>query len=87
MYVTLTGAVLGVTRTSLRQLLGAWSFAFSFRREALCCLDVAFVAAQRPPMRKHIQPNVAGRLAPRLWHRFLDASRSEIIASSRALRN
>ena len=25
-YVTLTGAVLGVTRTSLQQLLGAWNF-------------------------------------------------------------
>ena len=44
MYVTLTGAVLGVTRTSLQQLLGAWNFALSFRREALCCLDVAFLA-------------------------------------------
>ena len=46
MSVTLTGAVLGVTRTSLQQLLGAWNFALSFRREALCCLDVAFLAAR-----------------------------------------
>ena len=41
--VTLTGAVLGVTRTSLQQLLGARNFALSFRREALRRLDVAFL--------------------------------------------
>ena len=32
MYVTITGAVLGVTRTTLQQLLGAWNFALCFRR-------------------------------------------------------
>ena len=54
MYVTLLGAVFGFTRTTLQQLLGAWNFALSFRREALCCLDVAFVAARSLPTRKPI---------------------------------
>ena len=40
MFVTLTGAVLGVTRTTFQQLLGAWNFALNFRREASRCLDV-----------------------------------------------
>ena len=52
MYVTLLGAVLGFTRTTLQQLLGAWNFALSFSREALCCFDVAFVAARSLPIRK-----------------------------------
>ena len=34
MCVTLTGAVLGLTRTSSQRLLGAWNFALCFRREA-----------------------------------------------------
>ena len=59
MYVTLTSAVLGVTRTSLQQLLGAWNFALSFRREALCCLDVAFLAARTLPGRRSIPPTGA----------------------------
>ena len=59
MYVTLTGAVLGVTRTSLQQLLGAWNFALSFRREALCCLDVAFLAVGTLPTRRPIPPTGA----------------------------
>ena len=40
---TLMPSLSGVTRGSLQQILGAWNFAPSFRREALCCLDVAFV--------------------------------------------
>ena len=54
MYVTLLGALLGVTRGSLQQILGAWNFALSFRREALCCLDVAFMCARKLPTRRHI---------------------------------
>ena len=53
MYVTLLGALLGVTRGSLQQILGAWNFALSFRREALCCLDVAFLCARKLPTRRH----------------------------------
>ena len=52
MYVTLLGALLGVTRGSLQQILGAWNFALSFRREALCCLDVAFMCARKLPTRR-----------------------------------
>ena len=59
MYVTLLGAVLGLNRTTLQQLLGAWNFALSFRREALCCLDVAFVAARSLPTRKPIRASGA----------------------------
>ena len=43
MFVTLTGAVLGGMRTSSQQLFGASNIALSF---ALCCLDVAFLAAR-----------------------------------------
>ena len=53
MYVTLLGALLGITRGSLQQILGAWNFALSFRREALCCLDVAFMCAMKLPTRRH----------------------------------
>ena len=56
MYVTLLGALLGVTRGSLQQILGAWNFALSFRREALCCLDVAFMCARKLPTRRHLRP-------------------------------
>ena len=56
MYATLTGAVLGVTRTSLQQLLGAWNTASSFRREALCCIDVAFLAARTLSTRRPTPP-------------------------------
>ena len=59
MYVTLTGAVLGVTRTSLQQFLGAWNFALSFQREALCCLDVAFLVARALPVRRPMPPTSA----------------------------
>ena len=59
MYVTLTGAVLGVARTSLQQLLGAWNSALSFRREALCCLDVASLAARTLPTRRPIPSTCA----------------------------
>ena len=43
--------VLGVTRRSLQQTLGAWIFALSFKREARCCLDVAFMCARKLPTR------------------------------------
>ena len=56
MHVTLTSAVLGVTRTSLQHLLGAWNFALSFRREASSCLDVAFLAARTLPARHPVPP-------------------------------
>ena len=45
-----------VTRTSLQQLLGAWNFPLSFRREALCCVNVAFFAARTLPTRRPIPP-------------------------------
>ena len=53
MYVTLLGALFGVTRGSLQQILGAWNFALSFQREALCFLDVAFMCARKLPTRRH----------------------------------
>ena len=89
MYVTLTGAVLGVTRTSLQQFLGAWNFALSFRREALCCLDVAFLAARTLPTSASHSSfwRPAGRPAPRVRHRAVVTSRSEGNTSSRAIRN
>ena len=51
-----SGSPCAVTRTSLQQLLGAWNFALSFRREALCCLDVAFIAARTLPTRRPTPP-------------------------------
>ena len=59
MCVTLLRATPGVTRGSLQQLLGAWNFAVSFRREALCCLDVASVSAQKLSTRRHVPPEGA----------------------------
>ena len=53
MYVTLLGARLGITRGSLQQILGAWNLALSFRKEALCCLDDAFLCARKLPRRRH----------------------------------
>ena len=47
MYVTLIGAVFGLSGPSHQQLLGGWNFAVRFGRETLCCLDVASCAAQR----------------------------------------
>ena len=49
MYVTLTSAELGVTRTSLLQLLEAWNFALSF--EAFF-----FFARQRDPSFAAVSP-------------------------------
>ena len=54
MYVTILGALLGVTRGSLQQVLGAWIFALSFRREAHCCSDVAFMCARKLPTRNPV---------------------------------
>ena len=36
-----------MNRVALRQLLGGWNFAFTFRREVSCVLDVSYVAEQR----------------------------------------
>ena len=47
------------THNFLQQLLGAWNFALSFRRDALCCLDVAFLAARTIPTRRPIPPTGA----------------------------
>ena len=89
MYVTLLGAVLGFTRTTLQQLLGVWNFALSFRREALCCLGVAFVAARSLPTRKPIRASgallndlllVCG-LAPLLQADLRESPRLELFAT------
>ena len=57
LFVTLTGVVLGVARTPLQHLLGAWNFALSFRREASCCLGVAFLGTL--PVRRPVPTNGA----------------------------
>ena len=88
MYVTLTGAVLGVTRTTSQQLLGAWNLALIFRREALRCLDVAFLAAQTLPTRRPI-PASCALLDDLLLvlHRAAAASRSEGYTTSGVIRH
>ena len=53
MYVTLLGALLGVTRGSLQQILGAWNFASVSGEKRSCCLDVAFMCARKLPTRRH----------------------------------
>ena len=86
MYVTLAGTVLKITRTTLQQLLGAWNFALSFRREALCCLDVAFLAARTLRTRRPIPPTGAllGLFAPGVRRRAFVAGRSEGVKAARA---
>ncbi len=52
MLSTVVGAVTGLLGLRLKQLLGIWTFALSFRRERLSVLDVAFVAAAAFPPRR-----------------------------------
>ena len=53
MLATVTGAARGLSGHDLRRLLCLWVYALSFRREALSVLDVAFVAAECFPPRRH----------------------------------
>ena len=43
---TLLACSLGVSGKQLMQLIGTWSYACSYRREALAVLDVSFIAAR-----------------------------------------
>ena len=45
MLTTVVGAVIGLSGFHLKQLLGIWTFALTFRREGISVVDVAFVAA------------------------------------------
>ena len=54
MYVTVLGALLGVTRGSLQQILGVEFCFHSFRREAIYCSDVAFTCARKLPTRRPV---------------------------------
>ena len=61
---TLMACCLGVTGKELSQLLGTWTYACSYRREALATLDVAFLAARRLPQHRKTRP--AGALLDEL---------------------
>ena len=56
---TLLSCCLGVSGKQLTQLVGTWSYACSYQREALAVLDVSFVAARALPLHRRTKPTGA----------------------------
>ena len=77
MLAMVMGAARGLSGNDFRRLLGLWVYALSVRREALSILDVAFVAAECFPPRRHcaIEGALLDELLMSTFHApFLDAN-------------